>query len=212
MGPSGGRPALRRGERAAACCRCASSASLWSSGYWEETGDGESMSVPCEHRYHDGLLDLYKRDVFTLFRDGIVEPQQLPAGRWLCLALRDEDVVSVRPRDLLVRDDERQRFEAEVLPTLRVETTDFGDFSDFWHNGRRYRFTPTQARVLRFLARRGPQREPLAVRQGGARRQRLELAEARRSLQAPAGVAGPGRGRRPRLYRLTAALTQRRAA
>ena len=57
----------------------------------------------------------------------------------------------VRPRDLLVRDDERQRFEAEVLPTLRVETTSFGDFTDFWHEGRRYRFTPTQAKVLRFL-------------------------------------------------------------
>ena len=40
-------------------------------GTWEETGDGECMSIPHEHCYHDGLLDLYKRDVFTLFRTGL---------------------------------------------------------------------------------------------------------------------------------------------
>ncbi|MBP7003518.1 hypothetical protein [Amaricoccus sp.] len=67
------------------------------------------------------------------------------------MPIHNEEVVAVRPRDLLVREDERRRFEAEVLPTLRVETTDFGDFTDFWHHGRRYRFTPTQAKVLRFL-------------------------------------------------------------
>ena len=159
-------------------------------GYWEEFEDGERTSIPCERRYYDGVLDLHKQHVFSLFRDGVVEPGSFRQADGYASLWRDEDVIVVRPRDLLVRDDERQRFEAEVLPTLRVETTSFGDFTDFWHEGRRYRFTPTQAKVLRFLHEAALQREPVAVRQGGARRGRLALAQARRPLQAAAGVAG----------------------
>jgi hypothetical protein len=121
-------------------------------GIWEEADEGEPpMSIPCEHRYYDGLVDLRTREIFTLFRDGIVEATCFLHGDGYAALLRDDQVVSVRPADLLVRDDELQRFEAEVLPTLRVDATEFGDFSDFWHDGRRYRFTPTQAKVLRFL-------------------------------------------------------------
>jgi hypothetical protein len=120
-------------------------------GYWEEFEDGERSSIPCERRYYDGVLDLHKHHVFALFRDGVVEPGSFRQADGYASLWRDEDVIVVRPRDLLVRDDERQRFEADVLPTLRVETTSFGDFTDFWHEGRRYRFTPTQAKVLRFL-------------------------------------------------------------
>ena len=120
-------------------------------GYWEEFEDGDRTSIPCERRYYDGVLDLHKHHVFSLFRDGVVEPGSFRQADGYASLWRDEDVIIVRPRDLLVRDDERNRFEAEVLPTLRVETTSFGDFTDFWHEGRRYRFTPTQAKVLRFL-------------------------------------------------------------
>jgi hypothetical protein len=115
-------------------------------GCYEKTEDGDAFSVPCEHRHHDGLLDLGKRDVFALFRDGVVEPRHFPhADGEYARLLRGDDVITVRPRDLVVRHAERLRFEAEVLPSLRVETNEFGGFSDFLHNGRRYRFTPTQA-------------------------------------------------------------------
>lgn len=120
-------------------------------GYWEEFEDGDRSTIPCERRYYDGVLDLHTHHVFSLFRDGVVEPGSFRQADGYASLWRDEDVITVRPRDLLVRDDERNRFEAEVLPTLRVETTSFGDFTDFWHDGRRYRFTPTQAKVLRFL-------------------------------------------------------------
>ena len=112
-----------------------------------ETADVDPLRTALLRRTGRSL----QRDVFSLFRDGLVETAYFHHGDGYASLWRDEDVVSVRPRDLLVRDDERQRFEAEVLPTLRVETTEFGDFSDFWHEGRRYRFTPTQAKVLRFL-------------------------------------------------------------
>ena len=56
------------------------------------------MSIPREHRYYDGLVDLYKRDVFTLFRDGIVEATYFRHGDGYASLMRDEDVVSVRPR------------------------------------------------------------------------------------------------------------------
>ena len=181
-------------------------------GTWEETGDGECMSIPHERCYHDGLLDLYKRDVFTLFRDGIVEPRFFRQGDGYASLLRDADVVSVRPRDLMVSDEERLRFEADVLPTLRVETTDFGDYSDFWYNGRRYRFTPTQARVLRFLADAVASGRPwqsgkAALAASGS--DSLKLGDLfKRRPEWRDLVEGDGRG----LYRLTIALAQRRAA
>ena len=182
-------------------------------GIWEETGRrGVRMSIPREHRYYDGLVDLYKRDVFTLFRDGIVEARHFLQGDGYASLLRDEDVVSVRPRDLLVRDDERQRFEAEVLPTLRVETTDFGDFSDFWHDGRRYRFTPTQAKVLRFLheaALRGSPWQSGKAVLAAVGSQSLKLGDLfKRRPEWRDLVEADGCG----LYRLALALTHRRAA
>ena len=84
-------------------------------GTYEERRRGP-ISVPCEHRYHDGLLDLYRRDVFALFRDGVVEPRYFEQPE-ATPARRDDDTLAVWLRDLLVRADERPRFEAEVLPT-----------------------------------------------------------------------------------------------
>jgi len=182
-------------------------------GIWEEADDGERpMAIPCEHRYHDGLVDLCKRDVFTLFRDGIVETAHFLHGDGYASLLRNEDVLSVRLRDLLVRGDERRRFEADVLPTVRAETTDFGDFSDFWHDGRRYGFTPTQARVLQFLhdAALGgaPWQSGKAVL-AAVGSHSLKLGDLfKRRPEWRNLVEGNGRG----LYRLALVLTHRRAA
>ena len=103
----------------------------------------------------------------------MVEPRYFRQGDGYASLLRDEDVVSVRPRDLLVRDDERLRFEAEVLPTLRVETTDFGDFTDFWYERPAVSVHADPGEGAAFSARRGRQWEAMAVREGGARRERL---------------------------------------
>jgi hypothetical protein len=181
-------------------------------GYWEELDDGERTSIPCERRYYDGVLDLYKHHVFSLFRDGVVEPGSFRQADGYASLRRDEDVIVVRPRDLLVRDDERRRFEAEVLPTLRVETTSFGDFTDFWHEGRRYRFTPTQAKVLRFLhdaALRGsPWQSGKAVLAAvGSHSLKLgDLFKRRPEWRDLVEADGCG------LYRLALVLTHRRAA
>jgi hypothetical protein len=121
-------------------------------GIWEDAEDGRPpMSIPMDQRYYDGPVDLYIRDVFALFRDGLVETAYFHHEGGDASVMRDEDAVSVRASDLLVPDDERRRFEAEVLPTLRLEIPEFEDFRDFWHEGHRYRFAPTQAKVRRFL-------------------------------------------------------------
>ena len=182
-------------------------------GTWEEVEDGEPpMSIPHERSYYEGLVDLYKQDVFALFRDGAVELVHFLRDNGYASLLRDGQVVSVRYRDLLVRDDELQRFEAEVLPTLRVETTSFGDFTDFWHEGRRYRFTPTQAKVLRVLhdaALRGnPWQSGKAVLAAvGSHSLKLGDLFKRRSEWRDL-VEADGCG----LYRLALVLTHRRAA
>jgi hypothetical protein len=170
------------------------------------------MSIPQDQRYYDGLVDLYIRDVFALFRDGLVETAYFHHEDGYASLMRDGDAVSVRPRDLLVRDDERGRFEAEVLPTLRIEVTEFDDFRDFWHEGRRYRFTPTQAKVLRFLydaALRGnPWQSGKAVL-AAVGSQSLKLGDLfKRRPEWRHIVEGDSSGN----YRLALTLTHRRAA
>ena len=121
-------------------------------GYWEEFEDGEPpTSIPCERRYYDGVLDLHKRHVFSLFRDGVVEAAYF---RQAMATPRYGGTRTSSPFDRAISwcgMTSCRRFEAEVLPTLRVETTELRRLHDFWHDGRRYRFTPTQAKVLRFL-------------------------------------------------------------
>ncbi|MCB1372408.1 MAG: hypothetical protein KDK07_11940 [Bauldia sp.] len=182
-------------------------------GIWEEVEDGQPpMSIPHERSYYEGLVDLYKQDVFALFRDGTVELAHFLRDDGYASLLRDGEVVSVRYRDLLVRDDELRRFEAEVLPTLRVEATSFGDFTDFWYEGRRYRFTPTQAKVLRLLhdaALRGnPWQSGKAVlAEVGSHSLKLgDLFKRRPEWRDLVEADGCG------LYRLALVLTHRRAA
>jgi hypothetical protein len=181
-------------------------------GIWEHVDDGEPpMSIPQDQCYYDGLVDLYKRDVFALFRDGIAEATYFLHGDGYASLMRD-GAVSVRYRDLLVRDDELQRFEAEVLPTLRVEATTFGDFTDFWHEGRRYRFTPTQAKVLLFLheaALRGSPWQSGKAVLAAVGSHSLKLGDLfKRRPEWRDLVEGDGCG----LYRLALVLTHRRAA
>lgn len=121
-------------------------------GAWERTAEGDPFPTPCAQRHHDGLLELERRDVFVLFRDGVVTPRHFARpGHGYASLMRATDVISVRRGDLVVCREERLRFEAEVLPTLQAGTHDDGGFSEFSYQGRRYRFTRTQAGVLQFL-------------------------------------------------------------
>jgi hypothetical protein len=120
-------------------------------GGYEREADGHAASVPCDRCHHDGLLDLHKRDVARLFREDGIAPRHFRLGDGYARILREEDAIEIRVTDLLVRGEERCRFEQETLPQLSSDTIGTGDFTDFVVKGRRYRFTVTQGRVLRFL-------------------------------------------------------------
>ena len=120
-------------------------------GCYERMADGNAVSAPFDRCHHDGLLDLHQRDVARLFRECEIAPRHFRIGDGYARLLCDEDVLAIRASDLLVREEERRRFERETLPQLSSDTIDYGDFTDFVVRGRRYRFTATQGRVLKFL-------------------------------------------------------------
>jgi hypothetical protein len=127
-------------------------------GPWMEVGEYDSVdegvwvAVPLEQRRYDGLVDLHKRDAIALLRDGRVEAARfaIPPNGYAAL-LRDEASVVIRRADMLIRSEERHRFEAEVLPSLVAPAEAPIAFESFVYRGRNYRFTATQARVLASL-------------------------------------------------------------
>ena len=82
----------------------------------EEDDRGQPYRVPWEQSYYSGLLDLHARDVFQLFRCGEVHlesfrtPRADYAETW-----GDAKPVLVMIGDLLLRRDERDRFEVEQI-------------------------------------------------------------------------------------------------
>ena len=132
-------------------------------GCYERMAEDRAVSIPYDRLHHDGVLDLHKRDVACLFREGQIAPRHFRMGDGYARLLREEDVIAIRAEDLLVRDEERRRFEQETLARLSSDAIGYGDFTDFVVKGRRYRFTVTQGRVLAFLhdaAQRGRPWQP----------------------------------------------------
>lgn len=130
-------------------------------GEYESTDEGHWFSIPHEHLRYDGLVDLHKRDAIALLRDGRVEVAHFvirPDG--YASLLRDEEFVVVNRVDVLIRSEERHRFEAEVMPSLMAPVETPKLFENFTYQGRTYRFTPTQARVLAFLFEAGQSGKP----------------------------------------------------
>jgi hypothetical protein len=85
----------------------------------EATAMRAALQVPLAQTRYDGLLDLHARDVFQLFRCGELHVSAFRTPRAGCAALlRDEASVVIRRADMLIRSEERHRFEAEVLPSL----------------------------------------------------------------------------------------------
>jgi hypothetical protein len=79
-------------------------------GFFEEGADGEWFRVAQDRCRFTGLQDLLERDVFRLFREGQVEVGcfHAPEREYRDL-LEPTETVCIRPLDLLVRREERDR-------------------------------------------------------------------------------------------------------
>lgn len=134
-------------------------------GDYEETDDGRHFSIPSEQAYYSGLLDLCVRDVFQLFRHGEVQTGYFRTTRadYACLWGTREHL-TIRKPDIVIRREERDRFEAETgfsgakagPAPVRFEAS--ADYLDVRCNGHRFQLGQIQATVVRLLheaARRG---------------------------------------------------------
>ncbi|MDJ0858952.1 MAG: hypothetical protein QNJ03_07725 [Dinoroseobacter sp.] len=134
-------------------------------GDYEEAHEGEHFRVPTEQSRFSGLLDLYAQDVFQLFRCSEVHLSDFRTPRASYATLYgDADPIFVMIGDLLLRREERDRFEAETgfsgaetgpqLPVFSASP----DYQDVRCGGHQFRLGPIQAQVVRALheaARRG---------------------------------------------------------
>ena len=127
-------------------------------GDYEETPEGERFSVPFERGPFNGLLDLHAHDVFQLFRHGEVKLSRFRSHKadYACLT-GERELITVRQRDLFLRRDERDRFEAETGFAGAAAGPRPGafhasaDYQDVRCNGQHFRLGAIQAQVVRAL-------------------------------------------------------------
>ena len=125
-------------------------------GSFERDADGRSFRLPTDQRRFSGLLDLRAKDAYRLFRDqvAVVDAFDAAEGEYVLL-LRPEDGVEVRLDDLVVRREERDRFEREQRPAPpRLNGHAFkvlGDYKEVIIGGRSFHLGPCQAEVVRML-------------------------------------------------------------
>jgi hypothetical protein len=124
----------------------------------EEAADGQPFRVPWEQSRYSGLLDLHACDVYQLFRCGEVHlesfrtPKADYATTW-----GDAEPVLVMIGDLLLRREERDRFEidngfsAGGLPVEEPTFIHSADYLEIRCNGCRFKLGPIQAEVVRAL-------------------------------------------------------------
>jgi hypothetical protein len=124
----------------------------------EETPEGGRFRVPSRTVRYNGLLDLHPGDAFRLFRDHDVMVSEFNAAGWdYARVARDSDAVQVWVADLLMRRDERDRFEAVTGFQVKADDDAAGGFSasqDYRRvclAGKVYYFGPIQAKVIRAL-------------------------------------------------------------
>ena len=134
-------------------------------GDFEETPDGERFRVPSRIVRYNGLLDLHPCDAFLTFRDHeVVVSEFKVAGSDYARVAGDSDPVHFLVTDLLMRRDERDRFEAVTGFQAKAGSDAAGglsasqDYRRVCLRGEVYYFGPIQAEVIRALhgaARRG---------------------------------------------------------
>ena len=136
-------------------------------GDYEEAADGEPYRVPHEQSHYSGLLDLHARDVFQLFRCGEVhlESFRTPKADYTT-TWGDAQPVLVMIGDLLLRRDERDRFEIETgfspggQPMEEATFIHSADYFEVRCNGCRFKLGPIQAEVVRALHEAAGRGEP----------------------------------------------------
>lgn len=127
-------------------------------GDFEETPEGEHFPVPWERTRFNGLLDLHAQDVFQLFRCGQIHVSSFRTDRAGYAVVQDgAEPVLVLIGDLLLRRDERDRFEIQSGFSGRSGTGEentfiaSADYQDVRCNGYRFKLGPIQAEVVRAL-------------------------------------------------------------
>lgn len=124
----------------------------------EEDARGEPFRVPWEQSYFSGLLDLHARDVFQLFRCGQIHLESFRApNAGYAQTWGDAQPILVMIGDLLLRREERDRFEIETRfasggqPMEEPTFTHSPDYLEVHCKGCRFKLGPIQAEVVRAL-------------------------------------------------------------
>lgn len=128
----------------------------------EQSAQGEWLRIPLERQCFSGLLDLYAHDAFRLFRAGEVSLTEFRTPVAAYASLRDEaGLLHVIIGDLLVRREERDRFEREtgfrgapergILPPQLSDFRASPDYHEVHCAGHNFRLGPIQAQVVRAL-------------------------------------------------------------
>ncbi len=124
----------------------------------EDDARGEPFRVPWEQSYFSGLLDLHARDVFQLFRCGQIHLESFRApNAGYAQTWGDAQPILVMIGDLLLRRDERDRFEIETRfasggqPLEEPTFIHSADYLEVWCKGCRFKLGPIQAEVVRAL-------------------------------------------------------------
>jgi hypothetical protein len=145
------------------------SARIWNAvieeGEYDHAADGQTFRLPTDQRRFSGLLDLMPRDAYRLLRHqtAVINAFDAPEGQYLVL-LHPEDGIEVHVDDLVVRRDERDRFEREQRPALpRINGNTFkvvGDYKQVIIAGRLFHLGTCQAEVVRLLHEAAKTEEP----------------------------------------------------
>ena len=169
----------------------------------DRAADGQTFRLPTDQRRFSGLLDFRPQDAYRLLRDqmAVIDAFDAPEGEYL-VVLRPEDGIEVRLDDLVVRRDERDRFERTQRPALpRMNGNTFkvvGDYKEVIVAGRLFHLGTCQGGGRPPPARGGEDRGTLALWQGGAGGGRIVVHADGRSVQVAAALARADRIRRPR--------------
>jgi hypothetical protein len=153
-------------------------------GHYEGVSSEHWARVPLERTWFKGLLDLFERDVFRVFREGEVAVNQfaVPEPEY-CHVAEPGATVLVRREDVLVRREERDRIEAKhglvrartVSPPVLNQVNDYREVRTA---GLVFHLGPVQARVVRLLCEAASTPHPwldgkLALSQAGSASTRM---------------------------------------
>src|SRR6266540_2124068 len=134
-------------------------------GEYDRAADGQTFRLPTDQRRFSGLLDLRPKDTYRLFRDqtALINAFDAPEGEYL-VVLRPEDGIEVRLDDLIIRREERDRFEREQRTALPKQNGHafkiLGDYKEVIVAGRSFHLGACQAEVVRLLHEAAKTEEP----------------------------------------------------